>query len=428
MAEKKAFNPLKTTREIRPMVTQYYDDLKRTHQEGRLVGWCFGFVPSLILRAANVAYLWGDQYSASAAARGLATGLHDVAESAGYSRSICSYCRANIGSTLLTRGAVPAENADPYYFTVIPDFVVSINPHCHTNMYWMDVLRRQFNCPAFYLQTPHEWERTEVETREAIALTVRQFRDFISFIEDLTHQPFDWDRFKELMIEAKKAGVSRHEGMELCRNIPSPATFFDWLNSLAPVNLLAGAPGTAELMEKIKTEIEERVARKEGAILDERYRLYWDGLGPYPMLGQVARKFTELGANVVCGRYVNLGFFSDPYKFDPEHPLETLAEGLHSDFQFNWNFDHLVEGVIKLCEDYSIDGLVFQIPKTCRSASNRAVELVDVVSRKLDLPVAFMEGDQTDRSFYDMGRMFTEVETLLEAIDAKRRVRSGSSI
>ncbi len=45
---------------------------------------------------------------------------------------------------------------------------------------------------------------------------------------------------------------------------------------------------------------------------------------------------------------------------------------------------------------------------------------MDVVSSKLDLPVAFMEGDQTDRSFYHMDHMFKEVEALLMAIDAKR--------
>lgn len=30
-------------------------------------------------------------------------------------------------------------------------------------------------------------------------------------------------------------------------------------------------------------------------------------IGPYPVMGQVARKLAELGANVVCGRYVHLG-------------------------------------------------------------------------------------------------------------------------
>ena len=423
MAEKKLLNRLKATREIGPLVLEYYEDLTKAHQSGRLLAWCFGSVPSLILRAADIAYLWGNQYAAMATARGKEAELQRIAERAGYSRSLCSYCRSIIGNALILRGALPTEfeDAEREYFPVAPDFVVSLNPHCHNNMLWTDAIRRQFNCPMFYFQIPHEWEHSDSEKREAIAWTVQQHRDFISFIEDISHAKFDWNRLTELMVEAKKAGVARYEAMQLCRNIPSPATYFDWLNSLAPVNLLAGAPGTAKVMETIKSEIAERVERKEGAVLHERYRLYYDGLGPYPIMGEVARRFAELGANVVCGRYVNLGFFNDADKFDPERPLETLSEGLLSDFQLNWNLDHMIEEVTKLCVDYAVDGLVFQVPKTCRSTSNREIELMDALSSALNLPVAFMEGDQTDRSFYDVDSMFEEVRTLLAAIDAKRK-------
>lgn len=51
-------------------------------------------------------------------------------------------------------------------------------------------------------------------------------------------------------------------------------------------------------------------------------------LGPYLVMGQVARKLAELGANVVCGRYVHLGFFHDPEVFDLGYPMESLAEAI----------------------------------------------------------------------------------------------------
>ena len=97
-----------------------------------------------------------------------------------------------------------------------------------------------------------------------------------------------------------------------------------------------------------------------------------------------------------------------------------MSAGLYGDYQLNWNFDHLVEGVCQLCQEFAVDGLIFQVPKTCRSTSNREIELMEVVSRRLDLPVALMEGDQTDRSFYDVDHMFAEIETMLAAIDARR--------
>jgi benzoyl-CoA reductase/2-hydroxyglutaryl-CoA dehydratase subunit BcrC/BadD/HgdB len=81
----------------------------------------------------------------------------------------------------------------------------------------------------------------------------------------------------------------------------------------------------------------------------------------------------------------------------------------------------MAERVIELCKEYRVDGLVFQITKTCRSTSNREMELLDMVSSTLDLPAVVMEGDQTDRSYYHMNDMFAQVEALLGAIDARGR-------
>ena len=423
MNNSKPLRRLAASRDIGPLVIEYYKELRKAKKRGRLVAWCFGSVPSLILRAADIEYLWGNQYAAMATARGIEDKLQDPARQHGFSDSLCSYCRSMLGNALQLKeeGSFEDQDVKEDYFPIAPDLVVSLNPHCHNNMLWADAIRRQFECPTFYFQIPHEWERGEWYLKEAKAWTVEQHKKFIELIEKLTGRKYPYERLKELMVEAKAAGIARYEAMQLCRNIPSPATYFDWLNSLAPVNLLAGVPGTAAVMEKIRAEIEMKVQKKEGAVVNEKYRLYYDGLGPYPVMGEVARRFAELGANVICGRYVHLGFFNDADKFDPDQPLETLSEGLLTDFQLNWALDHIIEEVCKLCEDYAIDGLVFQIPKTCRSTSNRQIELMEAVSSKLDLPVALMDGDQTDRSFYNVEEMFEEVRSLLRAIDARRK-------
>lgn len=114
---------------------------------------------------------------------------------------------------------------------------------------------------------------------------LRQLRECVTFIEDTFHRPFNWERLKEIMANTKVSTTLRKEAMELGKNIPSPTTFFDMASALGGVNYLLGKPQCIEVYQAIKDEAAERVQKKEGAVIGERYRLYWDGIMCWPKLG-----------------------------------------------------------------------------------------------------------------------------------------------
>lgn len=412
-------NRPKTTELIGRMVDTYYDDLKRAPQEGRLVAWGIGapgFVP--LLKAMDIAYLHGEAYSAMVSARKAEKDFKEAAAGVGYLPETCSYARINLGCALFAEGGTPNGVSRPDLVMPKPSFLVSTCPGCSTETNWVDALARLFKVPSFDVMIPFIWRESEIKVAKSVV--TRRVRQMTSFLEEMTGRPYNWERLQEILAIIKKAAQLRAECYQLCQNIPSPASFFDWAVSLAPLNFLAGEPETVKYFEIMKKELEERVARQEGGVPGEKYRLYWDGIAIWPKIGRLADKFAELGACVVAGRYTHLGFFHNPEHIDPEHPVESIAAflvDLHLANNALWLMAHTVE----LCQKYAIDGVVAHSMRTCRPFDSFQPVMIEGVRRKLGIPGIIFESDHSDPDFYSEAQIDTRLQALLETIAAKRK-------
>ncbi len=415
----KRTNRLKSIKLVGDAVNQFYAELPRAPAEGKMVAWCDGFpLPFPLLRAMDIAYFFGDAYSATVAARHLEKPLQQVAEDRGYSREICSYTRNTMGCALFPDEQKPA--GEPMYDMPKPDFIVVNDPGCSMLVNWGDDERRRFKVPMFVVQFAHCWEQDQVD--DAVVDAVRQLRELVVFLEDLTHRHFDWERLTAIMAGVKQATAIRKEGMALCRATPAPATFFDWAVSLGGINYMLGKPECVSVYQAIFDEVAQRAKRKEGAVIGEQYRLYWDGIACWPKLGHLAEKFANLGACVVAGRYTNLGFYNMPEQIDPQKPLESLAINgvvLHA----NQNLDWLIDNIANLCREYALDGLIMHAHHTCRPLAAPQLQILDGVSRAVGIPGIFIESDLADETYYAEAQVDTRLEGLIESIAAGRRRR-----
>ncbi|MDP6347512.1 MAG: 2-hydroxyacyl-CoA dehydratase family protein [Dehalococcoidia bacterium] len=400
-------------------VDGFYADLRDAGERKDAVAFCDGFpLPFPLLRAMDVPYFYGDAYSALVAARHKEKPLQQVAEDRGFIVEVCSYTRNAMGCALY-----PEEEraqGHPLWQIPHPSFVLVTDPGCSMLVNWGDAERRQFNVPMFLIQLPHFWG--DEDEGEAMEFTVKQLRECVTFLEDMLHRPFNWDRLSEIIADTKVATTIRKEAMEMCKVTPSPATFFDWASALGGVNYLLGKPQCRELYQAIKDEVVQRVQKKEGAVIGEKYRLYWDGIMCWPKLGVLGDKFASLGACVVAGRYTHLGFYNLPEAMDPTKPLESLAANgmaLHA----NHNLDWLVDNISNLCQEYNIDGIVCHAHRTCRPLAAPQLEIMDGVSRRLGIPAVFFEADMADETFYADAQVDTRIQALLEEIDARRKGR-----
>ncbi|MDP6783300.1 MAG: 2-hydroxyacyl-CoA dehydratase family protein, partial [Dehalococcoidia bacterium] len=243
-------------------VDGFYADLRDAGERKDAVAFCDGFpLPFPLLRAMDVPYFYGDAYSALVAARHKEKPLQQVAEDRGFIVEVCSYTRNAMGCALY-----PEEEraqGHPLWQIPHPSFVLVTDPGCSMLVNWGDAERRQFNVPMFLIQLPHFWG--DEDEGEAMEFTVKQLRECVTFLEDMLHRPFNWDRLSEIIADTKVATTIRKEAMEMCKVTPSPATFFDWASALGGVNYLLGKPQCRELYQAIKDEVVQRVQKKEGA-------------------------------------------------------------------------------------------------------------------------------------------------------------------
>jgi len=221
------------------------------------------------------------------------------------------------------------------------------------------------------------------------------------------------------MGQVKKASSLRLEAMALCKNRPTPASFFDWIVSIAPVNHLTVGPDVVQYFENVLAEVKERVARGEGAIQKEKYRLFFDGIMNWTRVGWLAEKFARYDAAVIAGRYTHMAFWQEPDLIDANDPVLGMGQN-YLICPNNHSAPILIGEIMKLCENYEVDGMVIHASRTCRAFTNPQFLIANAAQKRLGIPTTMFEGDLVDDSFYKDELVNSRVEAMLEAIDARR--------
>ena len=172
-----------------------------------------------------------------------------------------------------------------------------------------------------------------------------------------------------------------------------------------------------------KAEIEQRLIEGVPALPNERYRLAFDGIMNWNKVGWLANKFAQNDAAVIFGRYTHTSFWQEPDLIDEADPILGMAKH-YLLCPFNHSAKNLGEVLIKDCQTYGIDGVVFHATRTCRSATNGQMIMAQIAQRA-GIQTMFFEGDVADESFYKDELLNTRLEAMIEAMDSKRRMAAA---
>ncbi len=396
-------NKLLSTRRGGQMVNEYWSDLFTAKEQGKQVVWYEGSALNPIFQAAGLGWAHGEAYSALLAARGGELPAQKAAEERGYMRELCSYARTHLGCQVLSQRGDPDSGVVNVMDTKnladklpAPDFFINAYAYCSTGQQWDEMSFRLFGkkVPIFNVSIPFLWGN-KIDARylkgsewnEASQYVAKQLREMIKFIEQQTKRKFDWDALSENMAYIKRASELRLEGMELCKTGPSPATFWDWIASIAPINFLPANQGVVDYFQDVLDEIKQRVATGVSAVPNERYRLFFDGMMNWNRLGWLAEKFAKYDASVIAGRYTHMAFWQEPHLIDTHDPILGMAQH-YLICPNNHGARMLTDEVIKLCEKFSIDGMVFHVSRTCRAFTNPQYLFADAVQKRLGIQTA----------------------------------------
>jgi hypothetical protein len=173
---------------------------------------------------------------------------------------------------------------------------------------------------GWWTRMRHDWESLVDPAR--LALRVEQVKNLVSFLEQLTGRPFSRARLREVM-------ELRNQQMDLwitARDLvaaarPCPVSLRDQM-ALYQVTWQRGTRTNLELLEAYYAEVQELVARGQGAFPEERYRLLMATTGPDPAFHAYLRE--AHGAVIVTNNYTAIAELYATAIPDDD-PLRALA-------------------------------------------------------------------------------------------------------
>lgn len=429
-------NRLAATKIGGKLVNDYWENLFTARDEGKKVVWYNGTYIPAFFQAHDLAWVHGEAWAAYLSAKHLEMPAQEAGLEHGFDRELCSYARTHIGQALIDKrkvaeGIIPASDPVAIALNKLPDPDMFINayPYCSSGQQWDDLTYRLYGkrVPIFNVNIPLLWGGKPdakyiygEEWEDRSAYVAMQLREMTKFLEANTGRKFDWDRLSEVMGFIKRAAQLRLEAMDLCTAHPAPASFFDWTASIAHLSFMPGSAEVVNYFEVLKAEMEQRIKVGEGAIPNEKYRLFFDGMMNWNRMGWLADKFAAVDATVVAGRYTHMSFWQEPQLIDLNNPLLGMAQN-YLVCPNNHGAPIMIGEIERLCDKFEVDGVICHSSRTCRGMTNNQYLIAESATRH-GRQTLFFEGDVSDDSFYKDELLNTRLEAMIEAMSNQKRV------
>ena len=398
------YRKLATSKDLTRLMTRYYATRKVVGKV-RPLAWVTSGAPVEILVGMGVATVYPENYGALVAAQQAAVPLAQLAEERGFSPDLCSYARCHIGSVMDPRSA-------PQGGLPRPDLLVACNNICGTVLKWYQVLAQELDVPLFLLDAPYQHQQGLPDhTAQFVAA---QLEELIAWVGKHTGRKLNHERFTEALRLSNQAVELWQEIRDLCQARPSPLNAPDLFLTMAPIVVLRGTKDAVTFYRKLKDEVEERVARGEGALLEERYRLLWDNIAIWYRLFRLFNLFTESGACFVVDTYTNAWSAS----VDMAEPILGLAR-TYSTVYINQSLQARAAQMTELVTRFSVDGMVFHSNRSCKPYSLGQYEVLEQVSEDTGVPALVLEADMCDSRLYADEPIKNRIQAFLDLLEAR---------
>ncbi len=396
---------------MRKLMARYYLKAKLARYTFRKVAWITSGGPVEPLIAMGVIPIYPENHGAMIGAKKMGRELAEVAEAEGYSADLCSYFRVDLGQAITHRspvGGIPllAEPGLPE-----PDFLLCCNNICGTVLKWYEVQARRFGVPLLFLDTPFNYDGAPEHLVDYVST---QFREMIPALEAVVGRRWRESRFLETARLASEAIGLWGRVLDTCLNRPAPMSCFDAFFFLAPIVTLRGTREVVTFYEALLQELEEKVARGEGAVREERFRLLWDNIPVWYRVRRLSETLARHGACLVGDTYTSAWASSE---IDPTRPYESMARSYATVF-LNRNLESKVENLCRMVERYQADGFIMHSNRSCKPYSLGQLDIKEEVTRRTGVPGLVIEADMTDPRSYSDEQIETRIEAFIETLTA----------
>jgi benzoyl-CoA reductase/2-hydroxyglutaryl-CoA dehydratase subunit BcrC/BadD/HgdB len=395
--------------DVGKFMADYYHELDAASKKGDpKIAWCTSVGPAEILRAMGFLIYFPETHSAMLGATRMATDLIPEANALGYSPDICSYLTADIGA--FVKGVTPLKKVFNIDSIPKPDVLVYNTNQCRDVQDWFEWYGKKFDAPVIGVHTHRNVGNVTEAHVDSIA---KQMEALIAPLEKVSGKKFEMDKLKEAVRLSRACSDIWKKILDTAAAAPSPLTFFDGTTLMGPAVVGRGTQKALDVFEKLLAELEERIANGEGAVPDERHRIYWDGMPVWGRLSAHSKMFAALNTNVLASTYCNSWIFS---ALDPEDPFRSMAKAYTE--LFIVRDDAAKEKYIKkMLSFFKVDGVIYHDAKTCPNNTNCRYGMSQRLSEETGIPSLTIHGDLNDLRMLSDEQTKTNVEAFIEQLD-----------
>ena len=406
---KPAIKKIHAIGQYRKIMADYFYELDHAMKKGSpKIAWCTSVGPAELLLSMGYLVYFPENHGAMLGATRQASNYIPIANAIGYSPDICSYLTSDVGAFI--KKETPLSRAYEGIGGIpLPDVMVYNTNQCRDVQDWFSWYSKELNVPALGIST---YRNIGNITDDHLASIAEQIKSLIPQLEEIGGTKFDIDKFRHVLGLSYDCTQLWKKVLETNMAKPAPISFFDETIHMGPAVVLRGTETAVEYYRVLLKELEERVAQEDGAVQNEEFRLYWEGMPIWGKLRDLAEFFISLKTAVIASTYCNSWIFDS---FDPDDPFMSMARAYTEIFIVrDENFkERYIE---KMVDMYKLDGLLFHDSKTCPNNSNNRYGMPERLEKKLEIPALTINGDLNDLRCYSEEQAKTNIEAFVEQL------------
>jgi benzoyl-CoA reductase/2-hydroxyglutaryl-CoA dehydratase subunit BcrC/BadD/HgdB len=227
---------------------------------------------------------------------------------------------------------------------------------------------------------------------------------------------FDKNELKKVLALSRKCSDLWKKVLDTASNLPSPLTFFDGCIQMGPAVVLRGTQQAIDYYNLLISELEDRISKNEGAVEDERHRLYWDGMPIWGRLRAHSELFARQKACVVASTYCNSWIFTD---FNENKPFISMAKAYTELFIVRAD-DAKEEYLKKMIDFFKVDGIIFHDSKSCSDNTNSRYGMPQRLEDETGIPILVVNGDLNDLRCLSDEQFKTNIDAFIEQLEGNK--------
>ncbi len=426
---------LQVTKTLFGQIKEYLQEMHRAKKDGsKLVVWNGGpqIIPMEILHAMDMLPQQIDSMGAVFAAKQLSERFIEATERHGYSHDLCSYYKTVFGYVLEGQDIPEVEGVD----WPTPDILLGSRSVCTLHPLGIRMLQRYLKLPTYVADTPLIHPRmdrhNDPSRRYAEHSTVgvhykheiddhyfdyvkKQIKNLILFLEEVSGKRLDYDRLREAIALSSKASELFLEIQDLRRAIPCPVGAQDIMPLIAPSFYWPGTERAVQVYEKARDEVKQKVDQGVGAVPNERYRLFFEGIPPWYHLG-LFNYLAERQAVSVAESYP----FEFVHVMDPDKdPLDNLTDKALR-YMYNMSVQERSDLVLNFVRPFSLDGAIMWNSICCKIFTCFSSFMSYDLQKELNIPTLILDADQTDPRDYHPSMVQNRIDAYLETLEERK--------